>query len=61
MKSEYQEAGQAIQRNAQRVSMMGGMVVDREQSIDARDRRDDAATKLRAAIEQVQEFGCVVK
>jgi hypothetical protein len=61
LKSEYQEAGQAIQRNAQRVSMMGGMVVDREQSIDARDRRDDAATKLRAAIEQVQEFGCVVK
>ena len=61
LKSDYQEAEQVIQTMAQRVSMMGGMIVDRDQAIDARDRRDGVATKLRAAIEQVQEFGCVIK
>jgi hypothetical protein len=61
LKSDYQEAEQAIQAMAQRVSMMGGMMVNREQAIDAKNRRDAVATKLRAAIEQVQEFGCVIK
>jgi len=61
LKSEYQEAEQAIQAMAQRVSLMGGMMVNREQAIDAKNRRDAVASKLRAAIEQVQEFGCVLK
>jgi hypothetical protein len=61
LKSEYQEAEHAIQAMAQRVSLMGGMMVNREQAIDAKNRRDEVATKLRAAIEQVQEFGCVIK
>jgi hypothetical protein len=61
LKSDYQEAESVIQAMAQRVSMMGGMMVDRDQAIDARNRRDAAASKLRAAIEQVQEFGCVIK
>jgi hypothetical protein len=61
LKSDYQEAEQAIQAIAQRVALMGGMLVNREQAIDAKNRRDAVAAKLRAAIEQVQEFGCVIK
>src|ERR1035441_10055757 len=61
LKSDYQEAEQVIQAMAQRVSMMGGMMVDRDQAIDAKNRRDGVAVKLRAAIEEVQEFGCVIK
>jgi hypothetical protein len=61
LKSEYQEAEQAIQAVAQRVALMGGMIVNREQAIDNKNRRDAVASKLRAAIEQVQEFGCVIK
>jgi len=61
LKSEYQEAEHAIQSMSRRISVMGGMAVDREQAIDARNRRDAVAAKLRALIEQVQEFGCVVK
>ena len=61
LKSDYMEAEQAIQSMAQRVSMMGGMTMDRDQAIDARNRRDELAAKLRAAIEQVQEVGCVLK
>ena len=61
LKSDYQEAEQVIQAMAQRISRMGGMMVDRDQAIDAKNRRDAVASKLRAAIEQVQEFGCVIK
>jgi hypothetical protein len=61
LKSEYQEAEQAIQVIAQRVALMGGIIVNREHAIDNKNRRDAVATKLRAAIEQVQEFGCVIK
>jgi hypothetical protein len=46
---------------AHRVSMMGGMAMDRDKAIDARNRRDAVAAKLRGAVEQVQELGCVVK
>jgi len=61
LKAEYQEAEQAVQAYSQRVAMMGGMMVNREQVIDAKTRRDEAGSKLRAAVEGVQEFGCVIK
>ncbi|HUB80830.1 MAG TPA: DUF2203 domain-containing protein [Bryobacteraceae bacterium] len=61
LKSEYQAAEETVQAFAQRVSLMGGMLVNREQVIDARSRRDEAGAQLKIAIEQVQEFGCVVK
>jgi hypothetical protein len=61
LKSEYQEAEEAVQAIAQRIALLGGMLVNREQVIDVRNRRDEARSKLRTAIEQVQEFGCVVK
>ena len=61
LKSDYLEAEHAIQAMAQRVSLMGGMIVDRDQAIDAKRRRDAVAARLRGTIEQVQEFGCVIK
>ena len=61
LKSEFLEAEHAIQATAQRVSLMGGMIVNRDQAIDARDRREAVAVNLRSAIEQMEEFGCVVK
>jgi hypothetical protein len=61
LKSDYVEAEQAIQASAQRVAMMGGVMVDRDKAIDARDKRDGLAAKLRETIEQVQECGCVIK
>ena len=41
--------------------MMGGVSVDRDRALESRDRRDAAAGQLRAAIDEVQEVGCVVK
>jgi hypothetical protein len=61
LKSDYQEADEVIQATAHRVSMMGGVIVDRDRAIDNKNRRDSVMTKLRAAIDEVQEIGCVIK
>jgi hypothetical protein len=61
IKSEYDQAEGAIQSFTERVMMMGGMAVDRSVALDARNRRDSAAGRLRAAIQEVQEIGCIVK
>jgi hypothetical protein len=60
-KSEYDEAEAVIQSFTERVMMMGGMDVDRSVALDARNRRDSAAGRLRTAIQQVQDIGCIVK
>jgi hypothetical protein len=61
MKAEYDAAEGIIQALNARVTMMGGSMVNRNQAIDARGRREVAAARLRRAMEQVQETGCVVK
>ena len=61
LKSEYAEAERALQSFRERVMTMGGVVLDRERALSAKNRRDSAAGRLRHAIEQVQELGCVVK
>jgi hypothetical protein len=61
LKATYDAAEQEIQDFQQRVMMMGGVAVDRERVMDSRTRREEAAAKLRAAIEEVQEIGCLIK
>ena len=61
LKSEYAQAEQSIRANAERVMLMGGVVVHREEALAARNRRDEAASQLREAFEQIQEIGCLVK
>jgi hypothetical protein len=61
MKAEYDQAEGIIQALNARVAMMGGTMVNRDQAIDARGRREVAAARLRRAMEQVRETGCVVK
>ena len=60
-KTTYEETEQEIHSFQQRVMMMGGVAVDRDRALDSRGRRDRAAAELRAAIEEVQEIGCVIK
>ena len=60
-KSEYQEAEQAIREYTEHVMMMGGVVIDRERTLHARSRRNQAAGRLRERIEAVLETGCLVK
>lgn len=61
LKSDYSEATEQMESLSRRIQMMGGLVVNREQAIEARERRDTASAKLREAIQEVEEFGCVVK
>jgi hypothetical protein len=61
LKSEYDEAGGELESFQKRVMLMGGVSLDRDRALQVRQRRDNAATRLRNAIETVQEMGCVIK
>ena len=61
LKSQYQEAEQALQSLAQRVAMQGGVMVDRAAVLQNRAQRDRHGEALKAAIEKIQEYGCVIK
>ena len=61
LKTEYEQAEAGVREFLERVTLMGGMMVDRERARTGRERRDGLAKRLKAAIEQVQELGCVVK
>jgi hypothetical protein len=60
-KAEYDDAERAIQSFHERVMVMGGVTVDRDKVLEARNRRDTAAGNLRSSIQEVQDCGCVVK
>jgi len=60
-KTAYEAAERAIQEFCERIMMMGGVVVDRRPVLENKARRDAAAAHLRAAIEEVQETGCLIK
>ena len=61
-KDEYEEAERAIQELNERVMLMGGVMVDRERATGQQVARDDTARRsCAAAIEAVQETGCLVK
>src|SRR2546423_11667886 len=60
-KSAYEEAESALEAITQRVTMLGGVLVDRRVVQENKARRDDNAERLKTAIEKIQEMGCVIK
>ena len=61
LKAEHLEA-EAEQRLAvQRVSMLGGVDIDRDAFAELRSRRDTSLIRLKETIERIQETGCLVK
>ncbi len=61
LKAEYAEAETALRSLSERVMMMGGISLDRAAAIEMRKRHNNAGSQLKAAIEGVQEYGCIVK
>ena len=61
LKTRYQEAEQAIQSLAQRVAMQGGVVIDRTTVLRQRAERDQCGERLKSAVEEIQDYGCVIK
>ncbi len=60
-KSELEQAETALQAINQRVIMLGGVLVDRSAVYQNRLRRDQSAERLKAAIQKIQESGCLIK
>jgi len=61
LQAQYKEAEAALSSFAQRVAMQGGVVVDRDAVLERRARRDRLGRSLKAAIEKIQEYGCLIK
>ena len=61
LKSEFDEAEQAIRVSTERIMMMGGVSVNHDSALASKSRRDAAAQGLRDGLEQLEETGCVVK
>ena len=61
MKSQYDEAEQAMQSLASRITMMGGIVVNRERAADDKARREVAGQRLRSILENFEQSGVLVK
>ncbi len=60
-KTAFDEAHAVLQSISQRVMMLGGVLVDREAIRQNKERRDESAGRLKAAVEEIQELGCVIK
>ena len=60
-KTELEEVETALRSTNQRVIMLGGVLVDRSAIYQNRLRRDQSAERLKAAIEKIQETGCLIK
>ena len=61
MKSEYDKAERAVQSLASRITMMGGVVVNRERATEDKARHEVAGQRLRALLENFEQSGVLVK
>ena len=61
LKAQYMEEEEALQAISQRVAMQGGMTIDRDAVLRGRAARDRHGERLKAAIEEIQEHGVLIK
>lgn len=60
-KAAFDETQSELQAVAQRVMMLGGVLVDREKIHQNKLRRDQCAENLRTVAQSIQELGCIIK
>lgn len=60
-KVAFEEAQNELQAIAQRVMMLGGILVDRDKVHLHKVRRDEQGQNLKTAVEHIQELGCIIK
>jgi hypothetical protein len=61
LKQEYDKSETAMRDMARKVQMTGGSIVNRDQWLGHRSRRDALAMRLREIIESIHEAGCQIK
>jgi len=60
-KAEYDRAEKAVQSLAARITMLGGVVVDRDKAAEDRAQKENAGEQLRALLEHFEQTGVLVK
>jgi hypothetical protein len=60
-KDAYGRAENDFENFRARAASMGGVALDRDRVADVKRRREAAATRLRAVLEEIDELGCLVK
>jgi hypothetical protein len=60
-KQDYESGSAELTQIAQRITLMGGILVRREEIVASRTRKDSSARVLKAAMERIEEIGCQVK
>jgi hypothetical protein len=60
-KAEYQKAEAESQQFSRRIMLQGGVLVDHNQLLEQKNRRESAAHRLKESVEKIHEFGCLVK
>ncbi len=61
VKQEYQRSEDQLRQISRRVTTSGGMMVDRAHVGELRQAREVSAQRLQAALDSIQEYGCLVK
>jgi hypothetical protein len=61
LKTEYERVESEWQNFSQRVSVMGGVRVDRGRMMEQKNGREEAAVAVKQVVDKVHEFGCLVK
>lgn len=59
--ASQQEFETKLQEELQRISMLGGAMVNRGEISDLRNRRDLAASELNETIQRIHSIGCQIK
>ena len=61
LKSRYDEAERAVRALAERIMVMGGIIVDSKRAAEDKARRENTGQHLKSTLENIQESGCLVK
>ncbi|MGA2185030.1 MAG: DUF2203 domain-containing protein [Bryobacteraceae bacterium] len=59
--NNYQQAEQELSAAQQRITMLGGALVDTRELLNVRARREASVTMLRQTLESIQDMGCLIK
>lgn len=60
-KKQYEQAEGELTGMSQRITLAGGMLVQREQMARARSKKESSVRALNSAMEQIQDLGCQLK
>jgi hypothetical protein len=61
VKADYGQVEGELNKLSQRIQMMGGARINREEVIELRQRHETLTSLLQKGIENIQAFGCQVK